>query len=52
MKKIISAKYGANDKYYDVYKILIKLINDRKIIQITNDFFGDPIFGTVKELIV
>lgn len=52
--QIISAKYGKNNKFNDVTKLLQSKITDGSIsLKVTNDTMGgDPIKGTHKELIV
>lgn len=52
MKKIVSAVYGEQDNYVDVYDILIHLIKDGKKIKVSNEVFGDPIPGVVKNIII
>lgn len=65
MTAIVSAKYGATvvfnkegpkgpaDNYVDVTDIIRqKLAEGKKEILVSNDLFGDPIFGVVKRLII
>ena len=48
---IIDAKYGFNDKYFDVTDKLNQMIIDNKLaILSSNELAGDPIFGVPKEL--
>ena len=52
-KKIISAKYGALDKYINVLNILNNIIKlDTKIIINNKTFKKDPYYGKVKKLII
>ncbi|ARF09963.1 hypothetical protein Indivirus_6_29 [Indivirus ILV1] len=46
---IVGAKYGSNGKYNDVYNIIKNIKSD---FIVSNKYFGDPIYGIVKELII
>jgi len=48
---IVSAKYGAEEKYTDVLYILKYLMMGKEFV-VSNDFFGDPNVGVVKYLVV
>lgn len=48
MNNIVSAIYGANNKYVNVSEI----ISNSPQICISNDIFEDPIFGIAKKLII
>lgn len=47
--EIIEAKYGANDKYINVTKIVLE---QKDSFKVCNELFTDPIYGVVKELII
>jgi len=50
--KIISALYGSNDNYSDVLSIVSYLILGNEYVVVSNRFFGDPIPGVRKQLII
>ena len=52
MKNIVSALYGGDDTYVDVLHIISYLILGNEQILISNAFFGDPMSGIKKQLII
>lgn len=49
-KKVKKAIYGNNDKYIDVTNKINSFIG--KSFEISNEFFGDPVYGVIKKLII
>jgi len=52
MKEIVGALYGANETYSEVGHIISYLILGNEKILVSNLFFGDPIPGIQKQLII
>ena len=49
---ILSAKYGADEKWVDVTAKVKDLFDKKEIIKSGNRLGGDPIFGTKKSLVI
>lgn len=49
---IISAKYGADDKWVDVTEKTVKSLHDKREVKSCNRLGGDPCYGLKKSLVI